>query len=215
MIKNSGSSQVFMIEVWLSFMASLFLEWYCVLSCVCFYFSRFPFRSSRFNGCLFFMLLPPPRKLFHCYTISTFTEIPSLGNKIALLLYLWISNQIYQISDTKLLAHWRAIAQRLPHECWNLVLVVAKTSTTEKLHISQSAASASYLPPHFSSCHRDHPSYLSPNKWFSWAIPSSALPSWGTSQNDLSSLSPTSEVETISIESSSECGQVWLSYIHG
>ena len=34
--------------------------------------------------------------------------------------------------------------------------------------------------------------------------PSSALPSRGTSENDLSSLSPTSEVEIISIGSSSE-----------
>ena len=66
-------------------MVLLFLEWHYGPSCICFHLSLFPHRLSRFDGCLFFILQPPSRKLSHCFTISTFTEISYLGNKIALL----------------------------------------------------------------------------------------------------------------------------------
>lgn len=79
MTRSSGSSRAFTIELCLSFMVSLFLDRHYVPSCICLHLSRFPLCSSRFDTCLFFILLPPTRKLSLCLPKSTFIEIRYLG----------------------------------------------------------------------------------------------------------------------------------------
>ena len=94
---------------------------------------------------VWWMLVLPSRKRSHCFTLSIFTEIPYLGNKIALLSPNINTKYIKFQTDTRNWPTGEPLLSDYPHECCSSLRELAQRETS---HLSISHIWACFhIPP--------------------------------------------------------------------